>query len=424
MVKWIWLNQQSSINMKKIVILLLIITVHKINAQVLTLDSVLSKVERNNPALLSFSNKISGAEARIQTARSWSNTTIGVQAGENPYSFDFENNTYQSMLFAEQWFPSGKRNKANEEYLKSISGIKKYEYEYMRNQFFANTKEAYYERYIAEKTIVILQNNIDLMQAMIDINERHLSGGMGDLSSIYKMKARLANTNTMLLHEKNLVRMETVKLNYFMNSDMNSNFEIDTNNLIKKYAADTLFYFLNDSIAAMRSDVLRTTQEITASRLNQKYLSTKSKPDFGLRFEHTAMFTGPSLYAAMFMMSVPIFSKSTRSYKSEIKALDFEITAMEQDRQAAINSINQMIAAYVLELNTEYAEIDNYLKNVLPAYKKSFDVSLLEYSQNTGDLMKALLAWDDLLMAQMEYLRHLGVLLKAQTDYEREVQIR
>ncbi len=408
----------------RILFLFLIYLTNTCRAQVLSLDSILSRMEKNNPALLSNSNKIAGADARVNSARSWPSTTVGVQAGENLYSFDFKNSTYKAMLLIEQWFPNGQKNKANEEYLKSISGIKKYDYEYLKNQIFSRAKQSFYERYISESKINILQSNIELMQAMIDINERYLTSGMGDLSSIYKMRARLADAKTMLLHENNMVKTLTITLNYMMNQEMISEFEIDTNRIIKRYSTESLLAFLNDSVALVRSDVSKASQEITSSRLNQKYLSMKSKPDFGFRFEHSVMFPGKSLYDGMLMMSVPIFPKSTRINKSEIKALDYEILAMEQDRQATINSINQMITIFALELNTEYAEIDNYQKNVLPSYKKSFDVSLLEYSQNNGDLMKALLAWDDLQMAQMEYLRHLGVLLKAQTDYEREVQIR
>jgi len=394
------------------------------SAQVLPLDSVLSRIENNNPALLSYSNKIAGANERVKGAREWEPTMIGVQAGENPYSFDFENNTYQAMLFAQQWFPSGKRNAAKENYFKSFASIKQSEYDYWKNQFFARAKETYYERYITERKIQIIKDNIELMKAMIDIGEKHLASGMEDLGSIYKTKARLANAQAMLFHEENMVKSLTVILNYLMDSDVNFQFSIDTTGIIKNYREKNLFP-LRDSLASKRSDILKMTNEISSMSLNQKLMSLQGKPDYGFRFEHTAMLSGgKDLYAAMFMMSIPIFSKSSRGYKSEAKAMGFEIAAMEQDKEAMLNMANQMVTMLALELNTEYAEVDSYQNKVIPAYKKSFETNLLSYSQNTGELMKALLAWDDLQMAQMEYLKHLGVLLKAQAEYEKEMQIR
>ncbi|HKR03106.1 MAG TPA: TolC family protein [Bacteroidia bacterium] len=392
-------------------------------SQVLSLDSVLSRIENNNPALLSYTNKIAGANERVNSVRTWMPTMIGVQAGDNPYSFDFKNNTYQAMFVAEQWFPNGKRNTAKENYFKSFASIKQNEYDYLKNQLFAKAKETYYERYITEKKIQIIKDNIELMKAMVDISEKHLSSGMEDLGSIYKTKARLTDSQTMLLHEENMVKSLTVTLNYLMNSDVNQQFDVDTNNLVKNYREKNLFP-LKDSLALIRSDIQRINSEISNTTLNRTLMSLQSKPEYGFRFEHTAMFSGKDLYAAMFMVSVPIFSKSSRGYKSEVKAMGFEISAMEQDKQAMLNMANQMVTMIVLELNTEYAEVDNYRNKVIPAYKKSFDTNLLSYSQNTGELMKALLAWDDLQMAQMKYLEHLGILLKAQAEYEKEMQIR
>jgi hypothetical protein len=68
--------------------------------------------------------------------------------------------------------------------------------------------------------------------------------------------------------------------------------------------------------------------------------------------------------------------------------------------------------------------VENYSKRVVPSYKKNFETNILSYSQNTGDLMKVILAWDDLQMAQMKYVEYLGTLLKLQAEYEREMQIR
>ncbi len=393
------------------------------NAQILPLDSVLSRIENNNPALLSYNYKIGAANERVKSARMWQPTMLGLQVGDNPYSFDFANNTYQAMLVAEQWFPNRKLLTAKENYFKSFSRIQKNEYEYMRNQVFAKAKETYYERYITEKKIQILQDNIELMRTMIDISEKHLSTGLEDLGSIYKMKARLADSETMLLHEENMIKSLTVTLNYLMNEDVTNQFGIDTSNIIKNYRTKNL-YLLKDSLALKRSDILKINSEISSMTLNQSLTSFQSKPGYGFRFEHTAFFDGKDHYAGMFMMSIPLFSKSTRSYRSEAKAIGLEINAMEQEQQALLNSANQMVTTLALELNTEYAEVDSYKNKVIPAYRKSFDANLRAYSQNTGMLMHALLAWDDLQMAEMKYIDHLGVLLKAQAEYEKETQIR
>ena len=97
---------------------------------------------------------------------------------------------------------------------------------------------------------------------------------------------------------------------------------------------------------------------------------------------------------------------------------------MEQNKQNMINMAKQMIKINLIELESEYKELDNYTQLVIPAYKKSLDANLLSYSQNTNDLNMTLMAWDDLQMAQMEYLKHLDTYFTTQAQYEKEVQIR
>ena len=115
-------------------------------AQTLPLDSVLSRIEKNNPALLSYTNKINSANELVNSANSWMPPMVGIQLGDNPYSFDFKNNSYNAMLFAEQWIPNGKKIQGNQNYLKSIAPIKNNEYEYLKNQFFSIAKQKYYHR--------------------------------------------------------------------------------------------------------------------------------------------------------------------------------------------------------------------------------------------------------------------------------------
>ncbi|MBI3503181.1 MAG: TolC family protein [Bacteroidetes bacterium] len=391
--------------------------------QTFPLDSVLSRIEKNNPALLSYANKINSATEMVNTAKQWNPAVTGFEIGKSANSYDFNTNTFEPMVFGEQWFPNGKRVRAKENYLKSFAPIKQNEYEYLKNILFAQAKEKYFERYVAEKKIQIIKNNIALMNKMIDLSEKQMGAGMGDLGSIYKMKARLADSQTMLLHEQNLANSLTAEMNSLMFSDLSQQFLLDTNNLIKNYKG-VKFLSVKDSLEKKRSDIQKMNSEISSMKLNQTLASLQGKPTYGVRLEHTTSFGSSAMYDAMFQMSIPIFAKSKNWYKSEAKSMGFEISAMEQDKQAMLNMANNMVNVLLLALNTEYAETENYTKNVLPAYKKSFDANLLAYSQNTGDLMKVILALDDLQMGQMKYLEHLGILLKAQADYEKEMQIR
>ena len=390
-------------------------------SQVLPLDSVLARIEANNPALLSYVNKINSSRELVKGARAYPAPSAGVMFDDNPYSFRYGSRMIDFSV--SQSFPNRKALNAKENYLNSLSEIPAQESGQLKNELFAQAKIHYFERYISESKIRVLHENSALMKSMIDISERQMASGMGDLGSIYKMKARLSDTEAMLVHEENVLKTKTSELNYLMASDLNQAFARDTHNLLKDYRGK-LLPATSEILELRRSDIRRMNNEITSMKLNRILMSTMSKPEMTLSGKHYLLSGQADLFAAEAMVMIPIAPWSAKGYKSKVKAMGFDIEAMQQEKQALLNAAAKEVNMFALELNAEYSEVEKYEQDVIPAYKKSFDANLLAYSQNTGDLMKVILALDDLQMAQMEYLRHFGTLLKAQAEYEREMQIR
>lgn len=388
-------------------------------SQVLSLDSVLIQIEKNNPALLSYENKINAKNELVSGVRTLPPLKTGIEFDDNPYDFNYGNNIIRFSV--SQDFPNRKRLDAKENYLKSIALIEKHDGENLKNQLIFQAKEKYYERFIAERKINIMEQNIKILRMMIEISEKQMAIlSDGELAPVYNLKAKLANAEVMLIHEQNMVKSLTLELNYLMNKDLSQHFLLDTNNLVKDYRHKAV---AKDSLEYLRSDILRMNNMINTMKLNQTLTSTLSKPEFGVRARHFLKLGDADMFSIEAMVTIPIVPWHAKGYKSEIKSMGFEIDAMMMDKQAMINMANKMVNMLLIELNAEYIELENYDKKVIPAYKKSFDASNLSYSQNTGNLMMTLMALEDLQMAQMEYLRHLGTLLKIQAEYEREMQI-
>ena len=390
-------------------------------SQVLSLDSVLSRIENNYPSLLKYQNKITAADELAKGARALPPPKAGVMVDENPYQFDFGSKMVNVSV--SQSFPSIQQLNANENYLKSLSDIQLKEQEQLRNELFAKAKIKYYERYISESIIQVLKKNIGLMESMIAISEKEMAMGMGDLGSVYKTKARLEEANTMMINEYHMIDMENIELNFLMATELTHPFSIDTNNLLKDYGNKNLLESIN-TIEDARSDIQKMNSQISSMRFNQKLMSSMGKPEYEIGAKHYFMTGSPDMYAIEFMMMIPIAPWSAKGYKSKVKAMDYEIASMEQDKINMLSMARQMVMLTTHEYSNEHVAAENYRNKIIPAYQKSFDAALLSYSQNTGDLMQALLALDALQMAQLEYLKHLGNLLKAQAEYEKEMQIR
>jgi outer membrane protein, heavy metal efflux system len=390
--------------------------------QTMTLSSIFENIEKNNPLLQSYTNRIEADKAMVGTANTWNAPKAGVEFDANPYSLD---NFYSGVVrtSVSQEFPNRSAVSAKREYLESLSEINMHESMFEKNKLFTEAKDAYYAIYISQKKIKVTKDNMSLLKSMIELSEKQMATGKEELATIFKLKARLAEKEAMLIHDENMIKANIATLNYLMNVDVNQTFEIDTTGITKDYR-NLLCVFTKDSIEAKRSDIMQMGNMISSMKLNKDVIASRSKPVFGMKFEHFGIPNKPDKFSVMGTVTIPFAPWSARGYKSEGKALNFRIAAVEQEKQNMVNMTSQMIKMLVIEMNSEYQEIDNYTQKVIPAYKKSMDAYMLAYGQNTSNLLMVLMAYDDLQMAQMEYIKHFETLLKVQVDYEKELQIR
>ena len=297
-------------------------------AQTISLDEVLNKIEQNNLSLLSYENKIKADDELVNGAGTWMPPKLSTEWDDIPYKFDSRKS--QLRISVAQDFPNPQKINAKENYLRSISSIEKNDREYHKVELFVQAKETYYKRYISERRIIILEQSNKIMQLMIELSEKQMGIGKGDMAAVYRLKARLTENETMVVHEQNMIRSETATLNYLMNEDVNKTFDIDTNNLVKNYRALKSDMKM-DSLDCKRSDIMRMNSQINSMKLNQSVMALESKPIFGMRVENYTKFGGRSdAYSVMGTMTIPIAPWSSKGYKSQVKSMGYNIDAMEQ----------------------------------------------------------------------------------------------
>jgi len=158
--------------------------------------------------------------------------------------------------------------------------------------------------------------------------------------------------------------------------------------------------------------------------LEQKVMKVGIRPDFGIRAEHMQMFGMPNQWSLMGMITIPIVPWSSKMYSSEVKAIDFQIQSMEQEKQTMELMATKMATEKLTMLQYEIALYQSYTKNIIPAYENNLEANLLAYRQNTGDFFVLLDAWEMLLMKKLEsYDKLINILiLEAEYEYEKEIK--
>lgn len=404
-------------------------------AQVLTYDSIKAAIIHSNPALEMYTNQAQAFDAMASGAKAWDAPQIGFGFFMTPYQSSFWKpqsmdingmNTMTPgmgnlMIQGKQMIPNPSKLDANHTYLKAMSAIELESQRSEANEILADAKMNYYEIQIIDKKLQILTEAEKTLQVMITLGEKNMAYNKESLASIYKAKSQqafLKKDRSMLENDRN---QNAYMINTAMNRSKNISFNVDTTLVIKNYETNVID---TSDILSNRSDLAAIDKNIRATQLKQKAESYKSKPDFGIEYGHMFAFgANPNQFTLMGMMTVPIAPWSAKMYKSNVTAANYEIKAMQNEKEAIINESVGKLYGLQNEIRSIKYQLELYETILLPSIKKTYDVSMIAYAQNTGELFETLDARMNLQMTQMQYYDILLELLTLQAEYEKQLQL-
>ena len=403
----------------KIALLLLAVFTGSSPAQVLTLDSVLARIERNNPMLKMYDEQINAINNSSQMAKSWMPPSLSTGPWQVPYK-DFQGGMW--MITGEQMITNPVKLNANFNYMKGMTPVEQHGKEAKQNEMFAMAKQNYYEWIVLKKKYDVLVQTDSLLNYIVQVAQIRYTYNKEKLNIIYRAQAdlyELRNMEIMILAD---VNMKNVELNTLMNLDKAFIFDIDTNLQSHNYELQ-----LPDTalISSTRSDIKQFDASLGKVKLQQQYEKSKRYPDFGISLSHMKSFGEmPNQYSAMGMITIPIAPWSSKEYKSNIKGLDNTTKAINYEKQSLINETVGMIVSLQTQIKSTKQQLANYSDNIIPIYFKSYQTSMIAYEQNTENLFVVLDGLKMYSMAKINELDQVNALLKLQVEYEKEMQIR
>ena len=413
---------------KTLIALLIFFTGIMVKAQNnMRLQNVLQTIDTANPTTKMYAAQIRSLDEAAKGARSWMPTEFGTGFWMTPYNTKLwqrgDNGTTgmgQYMLSAQQMFPNRRKQDAEAAYMEGMSSVAKEKVKYELNQLYADAKKNYYEWIVIQKKLNVINENEKLLNFMIKDAEIRYKNGLDKLSAYYKAKAELGNLLNIRLMLENEKNQKLIRLNTLMNRNKLQKFDIDTVYIIKNFQG-TLF---DTAALTDRSDIKAIDRDIQLTSLQQNAERAKTKPEFGVRFDHMFGFGGfPMQYTLMVMAKVPI-GKANRSSKANVESLRWKTEALSQQRQMILNDASGMATGIVSELETKKRQVNLFEENIIPALRKNYQVMQLGYQQNTEQLFTLFDAWNTLNKTQLEYLDQLQQLLNIQIELERTLEIK
>ena len=406
-------------NNKRILLFIFCVCAIQTFGQVLTIDSVLSRIESNNPMLKMYDEQINAANNYSEMAKSWMPPTFSTGPWQAPYK-SFSDGMW--MITGEQMIPNPAKQKANYQFMQGMASIEQQGKAAKKNEMFAMAKTNYYEWIVLQKKYYVLMQTDSLLNYIVQVAQNRFTFNKEKLNNIYKSQAdlfELRNMEAMLVGD---MKMKNIELNTLMNIDKSYEFDVDTSFKSYDYELQLIDTFL---ITTSRSDIKQFDANIGLLKFQQQYEKSKRLPDFGISLSHMqSLSMMPNQYSAMGMMTIPIAPWATKEYKSNIKGLNNTLNAIGYQKQSLVNETAGKIASLQTQMKYSKQQLTNYTNLIIPTYFKSYETSMLAYEQNTEDLFVVLDALKMHRMAKMNELDQLNVLFKLQVEYEKELEIR
>jgi cobalt-zinc-cadmium efflux system outer membrane protein len=324
------------------------------------------------------------------------------------------------MLQIEQDIPNVAKLKARKRYIESQGNVERATRDITLNDFKAQAKRLYFNWLVAKQRMRVLEENEKIMVTMKKIEEVRYPYNQSQLGSVYKAEAKIEENRNMIRMQEGAINKARAWLNSLMNAKGNELFEIDSTWSPVFIAAGT---YDTASLSTARKDVLKMSENIRSMQLNIESMKMQRKPDFRIRFDHMYPLDAamPNAYNVMGMISIPIAPWSSKMYKSEIKAMQFNVQRMEKERTAMLQETQGMLYGMQYEIESMRGRIRGLEEKVIPALQKTLDANFIIYQENKLPLTQVIDAWEALIMMQMNVLDEKLKLYEMIVDYEKEL---
>ena len=394
------------------------------NAQVISLDSVLLLIDKQNPMLQEYDNKVKALNTYAEGAKSWMAPMLGAGTFMTPYPGQMimeEGDKGAVMFSVEQEIPNPAKLNANKNYLASRAAVEQQGRSFQFNTLRAEAKTYYYQWLVAEEKMKILKENERIMDLMLKLSRIRYPYNQGSLGNIYKAEGRLHEVQNMQLMTQGNIDEKRFRLRSVMNLGPDVPIMVDTTTEIK-YTPDQIIYD-TAALSDQRSDIRQIDKTIEVMRLNQQLQRFQAKPDFRIRFDHMQPLGNmPTQFTAMAMISIPIAPWSSKMYKSEVKGMQYDIEAMKKGREAMLIETRGMLAGMAAQLTKMQQQLENYRSKIIPSLRKNYQTLMLAYEENREQLPIVIDGWEALNMAQMEYLEKMQEYYNMIVSYEKELE--
>ena len=415
------------LNTKRIILIICVLASlnnEETKAQVLSIDHIIQRIDQENELLKSYGLKAEGYKYKAEAATAWMAPMVGVGTYMTPYpgATTMSSSEKGSFMFQfEQEIPGRAKRLAKRRSINSLTDIEHANRAEVFNDLKAQSRQLYNSWLITKQRIEILEKNKQILETMKKVEELRYTFNQSNLGGIYKLDAKIEENKNKIRMQEGMIAKTRSFLNALMNQSEDFQFDIDSAYMPvfqPEVAIDT------SDLSSSRADIQRMNKNIHSMQLEIESMKLQKRPDLKIRFDHMSPLANggmPNSYSVMGMISIPIAPWSAKMYKSDIKAMQYDIQAMEKTKVGMLQESHGRLYGIQYQLQSKEQQIAAFEEKVIPALQKAFDAYYINYQENKLQLPVLIDSWESLNMMELNVLDEKLELYQMIVEYEKEL---
>jgi len=388
-------------------------------AEKLNLREIIEIALQENPELRAAQKSWDAAKAKIPQAKDFADPNFGVMFNRVPGGGADIIDPNASMYQISQMLPFPGKRGLKEKIAKKGAEIAKEKYEAKKLDITSRVKMAYYNLYMAYKTIEINEENVKLRRHFLEVAQTKYATGQVPQHDVIKAQielVKLVNEGLTLQQQKETAE---AALNILLNRQPQSPLGVPDDFELKPF---------NYTLEGLQQIALERRPDLKSSRIaieknEAAYALAKRNyyPNFMLMFERMPGQRGSGSWNAMVGINVPLFFKDKYDYKIKETQANIEVAKASYEKMRNMASFE--IKDLLVKLQTAQ-RLENLLRTThIPLAEQGLKAAETGYTAGTVDFLNLVESERVLFNFKLQHYRALTNVQKLRAQLEKAVGI-
>lgn len=389
---------------------------------VLNLTDAISEALKNNPEIQVARRRIDTVRARASQAGYLEDPEIALQAGGVPLSHPTDlTRADTNMIGIRQKIPFFGKLGLKEKIANQEVKVLEEELHAKEREIISRVKMAFADLFMAQKTIEISREQLELMRGVSRATEARYQVGKVTQQDVFKALLEQTEIMNQLVVAEQERKAAEVRLNVAMNRSPQAPIEVPDlsapNMTLSPSALEESAMANRPELKGAEQDIERTTKMYELAERNRKF------PDFMVGWDYWRMpeEMTKNRYAAMVNITIPFSPWTIGRRNYEVEEALAEISAAKANREAIRNMTLREVGESQAKIQAARRSLELYQEGILPQAELSFRASLSAYQNGRVEFVSLLEAQRSLWEARMGYFKTLASILQSLADLERAV---